>query len=99
MLNYPIGLITIDEAAFAGGSQGYMNQKYYLYTGSNYWTMSPYDFNSYNASARALIITANGGSYAYGGNQGIRPVINLKPDVLYINGIGTESDPYIITIK
>ena len=99
VLNYPIGLITIDEAAFAGGSQGYMNQKYYLYTGSNYWTMSPYDFNSYNASARALIITANGGSYAYGGNQGIRPVINLKPDVLYINGIGTESDPYIITIK
>ena len=99
MLNYPIGLITIDEAAFAGGSQGYMNQKYYLYTGSNYWTMSPFDFISYNASARALIITANGGSYAYSGNQGIRPVINLKSDVLYASGIGTESDPYIITIK
>ena len=99
VLNYPIGLITIDEAAFAGGSQGYMNQKYYLYTGSNYWTMSPYDFNSNNASARALIITANGGSYAYGGNQGIRPVINLKSDVLYASGIGTENDPYIITIK
>ena len=99
MLNYPIGLITIDEAAFAGGSQGYMNQKYYLYTGSNYWTMSPFDFISYNASARALIITANGGSYAYSGNQGIRPVINLKSDVLYVNGIGTENDPYIITIK
>ena len=99
MLTYPIGLITADEVAFAGAQNGLINQKYYLYIGATYWTISPCDFNSYNANAQACVIDSNGNLTAYNYIHGIRPVINLKPDVLYVNGIGTENDPYIITIK
>ena len=99
MLTYPIGLITIDEAAYAGGKNSLINPKYYLWTGTTYWAMSPYAFSSYNAVARTWIIDNSGNWTAYNGNHGIRPVINLKPDVLYASGIGTENDPYIITIK
>ena len=99
ILTYPIGLITIDEAAYAGGKNSLINPKYYLWTGTTYWAMSPYAFSSYNAVARTWIINNSGNWTAYNGNHGIRPVINLKPDVLYASGIGIENDPYIITIK
>ena len=39
-LQYPIGLISADEVAFAGGVYGTNNTSYYLYTGQNYRTMS-----------------------------------------------------------
>ena len=99
MLTYPVGLITIDEAAYAGGRNSLLNQKYYLYTGVSYWTMSPYNFNSYRAQALVWNVYYNGSLSTFTVNNGIRPVINLKPDVLYASGIGTENDPYIITIK
>ena len=38
---YKIGLITADEASFAGGLYAASNNAYYLYTGTTYWTMSP----------------------------------------------------------
>ena len=99
VLIYPIGLITIDEAAYAGGKNSLINPKYYLYTGTTYWTMSPYVFSNYNVVARTWIIDNDGNWTAYNDNHGIRPVINLKSDVLYASGIGTENDPYIITIN
>ncbi len=40
-LDYPIGLITADEVAYAGGVYVTVNTNYYLYTGANYLTMSP----------------------------------------------------------
>jgi|GEM_PF-5114891 len=99
-LTYPVGLITIDEAAYAGGKNGSMNYKYYLYTGAHYWTMSPSNFSSTHALASVWDVTstghlaANSSAYAYG----VRPVVNLNSDVLYSGGTGTESDPYIITL-
>ena len=99
VLTYPIGLITIDEAAYAGGKNSLINPKYYLWTGTAYWTMSPYDFSSYSVNGLAWIIDNSGNWIVYTSILGIRPVINLKPDVLYASGIGTENDPYIITIK
>ena len=99
MLTYPIGLITIDEAAYAGGKNSLINPKYYLWTGTAYWTMSPYGFSSYSVNGLAWIIDNSGNWIDYTSIPGIRPVINLKPDVLYASGIGTENDPYIITIK
>ena len=41
-LDYPIGLITADEVKYAGsGRSSANNNKYFLYTGNNYWTMTP----------------------------------------------------------
>ena len=101
MLTYPVGLITIDEAAYAGGKNSLINLKYYLNAGITYWTMSPLAFNSHSSSADEVAVYSSGNLSNYSMKQaiGIRPVINLKSDVLYVNGIGTENDPYIITIK
>ena len=94
-LTYPIGLISADEAMFAGipyrNSSG--NSNNYLYTGQNYWTVSPYDFNSY---ACVFLVYSNGdfndnwGSF---GNAGVRPVINISADV-QITGSGTTTNPF-----
>lgn len=46
-LTYPIGLISADEAMFAGiPNENSSNSNNYLYTGQYYWTMSPswYDY-------------------------------------------------------
>ena len=84
---------------YAGGKNSLINPKYYLWTGTTYWTMSPYYFSTYNANGLVWFINDSGNWTAYNGNYGIRPVINLKPNVLYASGIGTENDPYIITIN
>lgn len=99
-LTYPIGLISADEVALAGGAYGQTNYGYYLYTDQLYWTMSPFYF--YTTSAYLFAVNSAGsisGSLVH--NQfvnctlGIRPVINLKNDVI-LSGSGTVSDPYVV---
>ena len=94
-LTYPIGLISADEAMFAGipyrNSSG--NSNNYLYTGQNYWTVSPYDFNSY---ARVFLVYSNGDfndEWGLFGEAGVRPVINISADV-QITGSGTTTNPF-----
>ena len=94
-LQFPIGLISVDEVAYAGGVYNKTNQSYYLYTGQMYWTMSPYFFDG---GSWVFRLNSDGELYyiwAYSLN-GVRPVINLKPDVTISSGTGTETDPYII---
>ncbi len=96
-LTNPIGLITVDEASFAGGLGDSTNTGYYLYTGQNYWTMSPYDVNGFS-NAVVFIVGATRG--AFGGENvfvedGVRPVINLRSDTLFKEGgNGTSTNPY-----
>ena len=100
MLEYPVGLITIDEAAFAGGRSGLLNQNYYLDTGQYYWTMSPYNFYSSHANADVWYVYSTGSlstNYTAAG-YGVRPVLNLKSGILYSSGSGTESDPYVVEL-
>ena len=101
MLKYPVGLITLDEAAYAGGKKASMNQYYYLCIGIKYWTMSPSHFYSYAGRSSVAYVHQNGALYdaSPAEAQGIRPVINLKSTVLYSDGSGTEQDPYIITLE
>ena len=100
-LDYPIALLTIDEAALAGGKYGIQNYNYYLYTGQNYWTMSSYNFYAYHATSFEWFInstgTLNSNNPYYG--YGVRPVVNLSPNVLYSSGTGTEEDPYIVKLS
>ena len=97
-LEYLIGLISADEVTFAGGvyGTGYVNQDYYLYTGQNYWTLSPYSFNG--TYAFNLYVSSSGYLYYIGNVSslfGVRPVINLKGDVT-VTGSGTSTDPYVV---
>ena len=95
-LSSPIGLITADEVAFAGGVYGSNNQSYYLYTGNFYWTMSPNRFNAAGSNAFVFAVSLNGGLHGnLNGTFGVRPVINLKADTQF-TGSGTSSDPFVV---
>ena len=102
-LTYPIGLITLDEASFAGGRYGetYENYGYYLYIGQHYWTMSPISLITPYASARGARVTSSGSLYYYypSNSLGVRPVINLTSEALYAGGNGTEDNPYRIEMN
>ena len=96
-LQYPIGLITADEVAYAGGVYGTNNTSYYLYTGQNYWTMSPYAVNgSGHAFVFGVYSNGNLGAPRVYNTYGVRPVINLKSNVQITGGNGTADNPYIV---
>jgi len=98
-LTYPVGLITADEVNAAGAIYGTTNKSYYLYTGSDYWTMSPSDYYNYNGAAYVFIVCSYGYLYNYislvHSAFGVRPVINLRSDTTFkTGGDGTSSNPY-----
>ena len=97
-LSNPVGLITADEVAMAGGVYGQTNQSYYLYTNQVYWTMSPYYFNASSSYAFVLTVTSDGNlNYNWVDSTfGVRPVINLSADVK-VTGSGTSSDPFVVS--
>ena len=95
-LQYPIGLITADEVAFAGGVYGTNNTSYYLYTGQNYWTMSPYAYNGYAWVFRVNSTGQLDYTYVFG-TGGVRPVINLKADTQFSEGNGTSETPFVVS--
>ena len=95
----PIGLITADEVNMAGGKSGSRNMLYYLYTGTDYWTMSPSYFGNDWSDARVFFVTSSGELNAWGivaNGYGVRPVINLNTENLEFTGTGTMQDPYVI---
>ncbi len=96
-LTYPVGLITADEAAYAGEKHYATNTSYYLYINSSYLTMSPFFWNSGNAYIWG--ISSNGilGSALVYGNVGAFPVISLKSNAQVSTGTGTNISPYIIS--
>ncbi len=102
-LDYPVGLITADEVAFGGGSYGSNNTNYWLYTNSDYWTMSPVYFNG--AGPYVFYVDSGGSLSNYDRvfiTYGLRPVINLKADTAFTVDRpeelkGTSSNPYIVS--
>ena len=94
-LQYPIGLVTADEAALTGITYNNANTGSYLYTGQWYWTMTPYHYAG-NAGAYVFRVDPNGtlnGRFLVNGVYGVRPVINLRADVS-LTGTGTTTDPF-----
>ena len=105
-LNLPVGLITIDEYALAGGGSGksssYYNTSSWLHTGTIYWTMTPSNL-SIDGYARVYYVHSGGyfsNSQRIDSEYGLRPVINLKSSTLFLdNGAdGTSTNPYVVQI-
>ncbi len=94
-LKTPVGLITMDEVIMAGGLASQYNYGYWLHTGFEYWTMSPFNFGS---NAYEILVYSNGYlvNYLVWSTAGVRPVINLRSDVT-ISGSGTIDSPYEIS--
>ena len=100
-LIYPIGLLTYDDAVYAGMnlygglSAGTYKSSSYLGNGTNYWIISPY-FATWAAN---LNIRSTSGYIQYAnvaGSMETNPVINLKSTVEISNGEGTVDNPYVI---
>ena len=95
-LTYPVGLLSTDEIALAGGWSA-SNSGYYLYSGQIWWASSPDYF--YGNGAYVRIVASNGDAdnrNYVDSARGVRPVLNLKADTL-AQGSGTVSDPYRIS--
>ncbi len=106
-LDKPIGLITLDELIFLGYSASAANINNYLYTGRDFYTMSPvgyYDNDGNvdtlsNAFLASYYVSSNGLiKYEYETlfEADIRPVISLKEDVI-LTGTGKYNDPYVVS--
>ena len=92
-----IATITLDEVLMAGsGKYSTDNTNYYLCNGLAYWTMTPYSASS---SANMFYVRASGSimGNAITGSRSGRPVINLKSDVTFSSGNGTQSNPYVVS--
>ena len=96
VLTYPVGLLSTDEIVLAGGWNA-ANSGYYLYSGQWWWASSPGGFGGSDAFVRRVNSGGDANSaYGVGRNYGVRPVFNLKAEVL-AQGSGTASDPYRIS--
>ena len=94
-LTYPVGLLSTDEIVLAGGWST-SNSGYYLYSGQIWWASSP---RSFHGGASVLHVYSNGDADGVSGlsnTYGVRPVINLKAEVL-AQGTGTAFDPYRVS--
>ncbi|MCM1053181.1 MAG: hypothetical protein NC483_04330 [Ruminococcus sp.] len=101
VLENPVGLITADEASYAGLAVGSNNksENNYLITGNRTWTMTP----SWSNSNTALLFSVyEDGSLFSGlgphGSFSVRPVINLRSDVTF-TGDGTQSNPFKVVMS
>lgn len=113
-LKYPIALLSADELVMAGGFANITNNSYYLndindFLPETWWTMTP---NSYENLADVLfagVTSASLRNNQYGMllskqcNMGVRPVINLRSDVIVTGGDGTKDTtvgggPYVVNL-
>jgi len=109
-LTYPIGLLSADELVMAGAYYTTLsNTTYYLYDAFGYdkpllskywWTMSPSHYINSTNLPQMIISVSDGKSVDPNSSVfsafAVRPVINLKDNVIVSNGNGTESSPYVI---
>ena len=101
-LQYPVGLLTMDEAELGGIGEYYasgntFNTTSYLYTGQNFWLLSP---NAFRGGAYVFLVVSSGslsiGSTGIPGAYGLRPSISLRPGTTFTSGDGEPAKPYIV---
>ena len=95
-LTYPIALITLDEAIYAGAKSN--NFSNYLKFNTRYFTMSPLRYYRLVSDSYEYGINEYGTIDYYMVNQanGFRASISLKPSVVVTSGTGKYDDPYVI---
>ena len=83
----PVGLLNMYEyqSSKNGGTEGYLNNGLY------WWTLTPASSSEVRYVSYNGIVINNSPSYF---SSGVRPSINLKPEIKIVSGSGTEKDPY-----
>ena len=97
-LTYPVGLITADEVAMAGGKWASNSSSYYLHTNQDYWSGSPSGFSSNFGYAYEFRVFNDGrlDTYVVGSTSGARPVVSLSSKAK-LSGSGTYNDVYTVS--
>ena len=120
LLFFPVGTLTAADIVLAGGymtnefdlyhggANGMENKKFFLYTGENYWTMSPYateeTFNGTNKIQTAEMVYYNKEKGILEKSlvteeHSIIPVISIKGTNEIVSGNGTSGNPYIVKME
>ncbi|MDD4809553.1 MAG: hypothetical protein PHP12_05930, partial [Bacilli bacterium] len=94
-LEYPVGLLTVDEASMAGLTGGTNNDTNYLYTNQTWWSFSP----SYMlSSGPACVYFVYSSGYLHTNSvdiaDGARPSLSISPTVR-VTGSGSATDPFV----
>ncbi len=96
-LTNPVGLLTADEIAYAGGIFWTINTDYYLHRNTSeswWWSASPHYFSGYS---EVFFVDSDGYfSINYVNDTGgLRPAVTLK-STTRVTGLGTSVNPYKI---
>ena len=109
-LDYPIGLMTIDELSYAGGeNQTLLDAPYaWYYTNANgessygslgFWALSPYDWDGSNSCVWSVFGSDLPGFLSYGNvdiTDAVRPSVSLLSCNLISRGDGSPENPYVV---
>ena len=96
-----VGLLTVDEIAFAGGASGKTNTTYYIKENTNnstwWWALSPLDF--IGRYAYVWVVSGDGSGLVSDRIYdilGVRPSLSLQSGVKISSGNGSATSPYKI---
>ena len=99
---YPIGLLTADEVAFAGGLAGVDNTTYFMNNGDSYWLMTPAYYSGWSDCcyiAQPFLVYNEGdllGDSVTAIGSGLIPAISIDKYAEINSGSGVYNDPYVI---
>ena len=111
-LDYPIGLMSIDELSYAGGQAFTILDAPYAwyYTNANgesscgsvaFWALSPYNwygFNSYVWAVSGSVIPGDLDYFYVDNTIAVRPSVSLSSCNLISRGDGSANNPYVVYI-
>ncbi len=95
-LTYPVGLITADEVRLTGITTSSTDTSNYLYTGEQYWTMTPKVVKESGENRLWRVAGASIGEAISSNSKYIRPVVTLNNSVILDSGNGSLNNPYIV---
>lgn len=104
-LTYPVGTITADELVYAGTTGGGRqkgtacnNTKFYLYSNTNYWTMTPiFMYTNSRAYVNRFYSGRLVNNYSAEYTNTVRPMISLNGNLNITNGNGQPNSPLVIS--
>ena len=104
-LKYPIGLFSVDEYVLAGAAKT-MNAYFYLIDDDDYHNLASFEMISPSryTGTNSVIISGNFNNGIFSqsstsNTRNVRPVINLKADVMIDSGDGTSGNPYTLKLQ
>lgn len=96
--NYKVGLLSRDEVDLFHNARGALK------SGKMYWLATPYSFKNEDDDQTAFCYVVHNQEYStftYDSVStpfhGVRPVISLKPGIIYLSGDGSMANPYVVS--